>query len=296
MYSGRARAVEPGRPRVPGARAPARGPRRLLRDGPADRARQRADPVLLSDCCARSASAAADPISGAGEIARRNRNRGQRALGAEESHAVGPDLRDRDGLLEQRRDAARRAHRGSAVRRRASPARRRASSIRGRPRAPPPAPELLGGAEVAGPVGQRRAQHRHAGRHGRAALQERAAVVGGGRRVGPALRSGLLAGVQRQPRLGQAEPWIAPDHLARQRVQPAEHRGAATSLQPGVPRLRDQIRRIGFASCREQVGDRGRDSPAAADQAPARACSSATYSAEHVSSSSRRRTSRNTWW
>ena len=97
------------------------------------------------------------------------------------------------------RAAARRRPRGA----RGSTARRRGWRAR-RPARPTPArleldrlrSDRLGSGEVARPIGQRRAQHRDARGHRRAALQERPPVVGRGRRVRPALGGRGLAGVE----------------------------------------------------------------------------------------------------
>ena len=118
--------------------------------------------------------------------------------------------------------------------------------------------ECLGGSEVAGPVGHRRAQHCHARRDSGATLEQRAPVVRRGRRVRPALGGGGLARVEGKPGPSQAQARVARDQVHREGVEPANHRCAAAALKRPVPRRRNQVGRHRSLPCREQVGDGSR--------------------------------------
>ena len=253
----------PGRPRARAARAPARARRRRRASWPATARGQRAHPVLLERLLR------AQRVGGRDPAAARRRDRRRRSVTAASvpcarstAMLLAPDARDRHGLLEQRRRPPRTARRGSGARRRASPARPRArASRRGVSSSTACAPSSSAALRSPLAIGQRRAQHRDArGRRWRRRRGSGAAVVGGGGRVGPALGGDLLAGVERQPRAGQAQPRVAGDDVGRERVEPAHDRGAAAALQ----RARSTTSAIRSAASASRPAasrwrDRGRD-------------------------------------
>ena len=157
--------------------------------------------------------------------------------------------------------------------------------------------ELLGGREIAGPVGQRRAQHRHAGRRRGAALDEAArrrsaAAVASAQRSAAACSPESSASQARARHsrgslvtssAGSASSQritVAPRPVCSQAFHDRAIRSAANASWPAASR---------WATALETSPVRGGPGAGAGVQL-------AMYSAEHVSASSRRRTSRNTWW
>ena len=261
-----------------------------------DGCRERAHPVLRERLALPQRVGGGDPAARAGDVA--GAERSPRAC---PRHAAPPCCSRRPA---RRRSPARAAARPRRRARPGSTARRRAWRAR-RPARPTPAPSSSSTAraptvsaarEVARPIGERRAQHRDARRHRRAALQQRAPVL---RRLGrprPALGDGGLAGVERQPGAREAQPRIAFDDVLRQGVEPPGDGRAAPGLQPRVPGRGDEVGARPGRAGREQVVTAVETSPASGAHAPARACSSAIVRRDRDSCSSRRRTSRKTWW